>query len=323
MSCRSIRRRRSRRRRRPRWQQADDGAADARRLGRDGDDDGPRRRRRTPTWSAAMFGVSSLAMLATSWGSASGSPKKAEMMAARREYLRHLAGAAPPGPGDRRQAAGRAVLPPSRPGPALVHRRAATGSGSGGPNDPDFGVVRVAVGPQTLATPLVPPVTRPLEDLEPMTAGALRRFLDAYAVVPDLPVALSLRGFARVFVPRRRRRTAPRAGPGDAHPARRLPRPGRPADRGLRRPGAAAAVGVGQVAAARPAPDPDRRARPGAAGRQLGAPSWRSCSTTCSATGPGSTRPGPATDGPHVVVVLDGGDLTGAATWSATAASTA
>ena len=40
----------------------------------------------------AMFGVSSLAMLATSWGSASGSPKKAEMMAARREYLRHLAG---------------------------------------------------------------------------------------------------------------------------------------------------------------------------------------------------------------------------------------
>ena len=39
----------------------------------------------------AMFGISSLAMLATTWGSAAGSPKKAEMMAARREYLRHLA----------------------------------------------------------------------------------------------------------------------------------------------------------------------------------------------------------------------------------------
>ena len=63
-----------------------------------------------------------------------------------------------------------------------------------------FGVVRVAVGPQTLATPLIPPVTRPLEDLEPMTAGALRRFLDAYSVVPELPVALSLRGFGRVFL---------------------------------------------------------------------------------------------------------------------------
>jgi S-DNA-T family DNA segregation ATPase FtsK/SpoIIIE len=33
-----------------------------------------------------------------------------------------------------------------------------------------------------------------------MTAGALRRFLDAYSVVPDLPVAVSMRGFARVFL---------------------------------------------------------------------------------------------------------------------------
>jgi S-DNA-T family DNA segregation ATPase FtsK/SpoIIIE len=33
-----------------------------------------------------------------------------------------------------------------------------------------------------------------------MTAGALRRFLDAYSVVPDLPVAVSLRGFGRVYL---------------------------------------------------------------------------------------------------------------------------
>ena len=38
-----------------------------------------------------LFGISSLAMLATSFGG-SGAPKKAEMMAARREYLRHLSG---------------------------------------------------------------------------------------------------------------------------------------------------------------------------------------------------------------------------------------
>src|SRR3954471_7931098 len=38
-----------------------------------------------------LFGVSSIAMLGTGFGS-SGSPKKAEMMAARREYLRHLSG---------------------------------------------------------------------------------------------------------------------------------------------------------------------------------------------------------------------------------------
>jgi S-DNA-T family DNA segregation ATPase FtsK/SpoIIIE len=146
-----------------------------------------------------MFGISSLAMLATSWGSSSGTPKKAEMMAARREYLRHLASL-------RRRvretaARQRAGLFYRHPDPSqlwstvgshrLWERR---------PTDPDFGVVRVAIGPQTLATPLIPPVTRPLEDLEPMTAGALRRFLDAYSVVPDLPVALSLRGFGRVFL---------------------------------------------------------------------------------------------------------------------------
>src|SRR4051812_5188340 len=145
-----------------------------------------------------LFGISSLAMLATSFGS-SGSPKKAEMMAARRECLRHLANLRR----RVRQTADRqrAGLFYRHPEPGQLwstvasHRlweRRAT--------DPDFAVVRVAVGPQTLATPLIPPVTRPLEDLEPMTAGALRRFLDAYSVVPDLPVAVSLRGFARVFV---------------------------------------------------------------------------------------------------------------------------
>jgi type VII secretion protein EccCa/type VII secretion protein EccCb len=145
-----------------------------------------------------LFGVSSLAMLATSFGS-SGSPKKAEMMAARREYLRHLSGL-------RRRVRDTAVkqrvgLYYRHPEPAQLWSTANSHRvWERRPADPDFAVVRLAVGPQTLATPLIPPVTRPLEDLEPMTAGALRRFLDAYSVVPDLPVAVSLRGFARVFV---------------------------------------------------------------------------------------------------------------------------
>jgi S-DNA-T family DNA segregation ATPase FtsK/SpoIIIE len=145
-----------------------------------------------------LFGVSSLAMLATSFGS-NGSPKKAEMMAARREYLRHLSGL-------RRRV--RETASKQRVGLFYRHPEPAQLWSTAGshrvwerrPTDPDFAVVRLAVGPQTLATPLIPPVTRPLEDLEPMTAGALRRFLDAYSVVPDLPVAVSLRGFARVFV---------------------------------------------------------------------------------------------------------------------------
>ncbi|GFJ90838.1 type VII secretion protein EccC [Phytohabitans rumicis] len=145
----------------------------------------------------AVFGVSSLAMLA-SWGGAGG-PKKAEMMAARRDYLRQLANL-------RRRVRDTVVrqrtgLLYRHPDPERLWSTVASHRlWERRPADPDFGVVRVGLGPQTLATPLVPPATRPLDDLEPMTAGALRRFLDAYSVVPDLPVALSLRGFARVYL---------------------------------------------------------------------------------------------------------------------------
>lgn len=101
-----------------------------------------------------LFGVSSLAMLATSFGGG-GAPKKAEMMAARREYLRHLSSL-------RRRVRDTASrqrigLFYRHPDPAQLwstadshrvwERRSA---------DPDFGVVRLAVGPQTLATPLIP-----------------------------------------------------------------------------------------------------------------------------------------------------------------------
>ncbi|WP_432984786.1 type VII secretion protein EccCa [Dactylosporangium sp. CA-233914] len=168
----------------------------------------------------AVFGFSTLGMLFTSAGP--GAPKKAEMIAARREYLRHLA--------TLRRSVRETVtkqrnglhyrhpdphcLWSSVDGYRLWERR---------PTDGDFAIVRVAVGPQTLATPLIPPMTRPLEDLEPMTAAALRRFLDAYSVVPDLPVAISLRSFARIHLRAGRRR--PGSGPAGVHdPARALTR---------------------------------------------------------------------------------------------------
>ncbi|WP_422744132.1 type VII secretion protein EccCa [Micromonospora sp. WMMD754] len=263
-----------------------------------------------------MFGLSSLAMLVTTWGSAG--PKKSELMAARREYLRHLATLRR----RVRETAGaqRAGLSYRHPEPGRLwstvdshrvwERR---------PADPDFAVVRVGVGPQTLATPLVPPVTRPLEELEPMTAGALRRFLDAYSVVPDLPVALSLRSFARVFVR------------GPAGPVRGA---GSPAAQALAR-----AV-LTQLAVFH-APDellvavcagPERRDRwewvkwlPHAhhptRTDALGAVRLVTSSAAdlerllADVLGSRSrfSPHGPATDGPHVVVVLDGGDLTGAA----------
>jgi S-DNA-T family DNA segregation ATPase FtsK/SpoIIIE len=271
-----------------------------------------------------LFGLSSLAMLVTSWGSASGTPKKSEMMAARREYLRHLGAL-------RRRvrqtaAQQRAGLHYRHPDPERLwstvdshrvwERR---------PADPDFAVVRVGVGPQTLATPLVPPVTRPLEELEPMTAGALRRFLDAYSVVPDLPVALSLRSFARVFV---RGEAAPQTSDGRVRPGT-----GSPDAQALAR-----AV-LTQLAVFH-APDellvavcagPERRAlwewvkwlphahhptRTDALGPvrlvTSSAAELERLLDEVLASRSRFTPAGPLTDGPHVVVVLDGGDLTGA-----------
>ncbi|MVO90816.1 type VII secretion protein EccCa [Streptomyces sp. p1417] len=63
------------------------------------------------------------------------------------------------------------------------------------PGDPDFGQVRVGLGPQALATPLRAPETAPVDDLEPLTAGAMQRFLAAHTTVADLPMAVSLRAF--------------------------------------------------------------------------------------------------------------------------------
>ncbi|MCP2259304.1 DNA segregation ATPase FtsK/SpoIIIE, S-DNA-T family [Streptoalloteichus tenebrarius] len=65
-------------------------------------------------------------------------------------------------------------------------------------SDPDFGQVRLGLGPQRLATRLRAPQTVPLEDLDPVSSTSLRHFIRAHSTVPDLPVAISLRSFARV-----------------------------------------------------------------------------------------------------------------------------
>ncbi len=62
----------------------------------------------------------------------------------------------------------------------------------------DFGQVRIGTGSRPLAVRLVPPDTKPVEDLDPLCAGALRRFIRAYNSVPGLPIGISLRAFARI-----------------------------------------------------------------------------------------------------------------------------
>ncbi|MFG2671292.1 type VII secretion protein EccCa [Streptomyces sp. NPDC048445] len=67
------------------------------------------------------------------------------------------------------------------------------------PQDEDFGEVRLAVGEQKLGLKLTPNSTNPVEDLEPLSAHALRSFIRAYATVPEQPIAVYLRAWARVL----------------------------------------------------------------------------------------------------------------------------
>ncbi|OON78072.1 type VII secretion protein EccCa [Streptomyces tsukubensis] len=68
------------------------------------------------------------------------------------------------------------------------------------PSDEDFGEVRIAKGEQQLALSLEPVSTRPVEDLEPLCAHALRRFIRAYSTIPEQPLGLYLRSSARILL---------------------------------------------------------------------------------------------------------------------------
>ncbi|MEU2158537.1 type VII secretion protein EccCa [Streptomyces sp. NPDC019396] len=66
--------------------------------------------------------------------------------------------------------------------------------------DDDFAQVRIGLGSQQLATPLVAPDTGPVEELEPLTAGAVQKFLSTHGVLDGLPMAVSLRAFYHLSV---------------------------------------------------------------------------------------------------------------------------
>ncbi|PZS18171.1 MAG: type VII secretion protein EccC [Pseudonocardiales bacterium] len=68
------------------------------------------------------------------------------------------------------------------------------------PVDDDFLAIRVGRGPQRLAVSLVAPETKPIEDLEPISAAALRRFVRTHGTVADLPAALALPAFGRLTI---------------------------------------------------------------------------------------------------------------------------
>lgn len=143
-----------------------------------------------------MFAISALGMLFAGGGRGS---RTAATDEDRRDYLRYLSVL-------RERVRGiaaeqRAALEWSHPEPSAWPAVLRAGRmWERRPADPDFGHVRVGRGAQRLATRLVPPQTGPVDGLEPVTALALRRFLLAHAVVPDLPVALSLRASGVVWL---------------------------------------------------------------------------------------------------------------------------
>ena len=116
-----------------------------------------------------------------------------------------------PGPADRRGPADpRGVGRPGRRRRCGRSRRP-SGCGSAGRDDDDFGSVRIGVGRQQLATPLVPGQSGPVEDLDPLSATALRRFVTTHRAVPDLPLRVALRRFAALGCPHRTTPAAARA----------------------------------------------------------------------------------------------------------------
>jgi S-DNA-T family DNA segregation ATPase FtsK/SpoIIIE len=123
--------------------------------------------------------------------------RKVKLNGLRRDYLRQLSQLREKA--RRAAAAQREVLDYYGPDPACLPSRVLAGRlWDRTAADSDFLNVRIATGPQALAIRLVPPETKPLEDLDPLCAGALRRFMHSYSSVPALPVSVRLRSFTRI-----------------------------------------------------------------------------------------------------------------------------
>lgn len=146
-----------------------------------------------------MSGMMGVAMMSMGLGQLGrrGAERKRRMRAERRDYLRYLAQL-------RRQARQAAAVQRAaaswdhpRPqdlwavaaGPRLWERRS---------GHEDFAEVRIGLGARRAALVLVPPETKPVEDLEPLSAVSLRRFTKAFQSVDQLPVPVPLRRFTSV-----------------------------------------------------------------------------------------------------------------------------
>ncbi|MGB6244237.1 type VII secretion protein EccCa, partial [Gordonia sp. (in: high G+C Gram-positive bacteria)] len=142
-----------------------------------------------------MMVMSMVGMLAS--GGRGGTERAAELNENRKDYLRHL--------GRLREQVTETAMR-QRESAEFQHPEPAALLGFVGGRrmwerrlaDDDFADVRVGCGTHRLATELLPPQTVPGDDLEPVSAVALRRFAAAHAAVDDVPTAVALRSLPAV-----------------------------------------------------------------------------------------------------------------------------
>ncbi|HWC79854.1 MAG TPA: type VII secretion protein EccCa [Pseudonocardiaceae bacterium] len=145
---------------------------------------------------AGLMGVSAVGMAFTQVMRSS-NDRKTRLHGARRDYLRYLSQM-------RKQVRGKLAAQQRaarwlHPDPGSLWSLALSSRlWERRPVHEDFGEIRIGLGMQRSALQLVPPETKPVEDLEPLSAHALRRFLRAYSALPNAPIAVYLRGFAQI-----------------------------------------------------------------------------------------------------------------------------
>ena len=145
---------------------------------------------------SGMMGTSMITMGFSQLNRA-GMDRKRRMRAERRDYLRYLAQQRKLAQDAAEQQRLAVTWDNPEPvalwsvaaGPRLWERRAA---------HEDFGRVRIGLGRRRAAFEVVPPQTKPVEDLEPLCAIALRRFVHTYQTVTGVPVTVGLRNFTSV-----------------------------------------------------------------------------------------------------------------------------
>nr|WP_042184467.1 type VII secretion protein EccC [Kibdelosporangium sp. MJ126-NF4]CEL16315.1 FtsK/SpoIIIE family protein, putative EssC component of Type VII secretion system [Kibdelosporangium sp. MJ126-NF4]CTQ94239.1 FtsK/SpoIIIE family protein, putative EssC component of Type VII secretion system [Kibdelosporangium sp. MJ126-NF4] len=146
--------------------------------------------------AGGMIAVSTIAMMVGQLAQSS-SQRKHRMRGERRDYLRYLGQLRKQVRrmiGQQREALGWNHPDPQALWPIALSARLWERR----PTHPDFAEVRLGVGQQRFAVRIAPPQTKPVEDLEPLSAGALRRFIRAYRNISRAPIGAYLPGFSRV-----------------------------------------------------------------------------------------------------------------------------